>query len=243
MDLVQFLYAFVLAPAIFIWIKTALFFNLRSELGVSVNDTFWIDTTLTIIALYIYSFVVIHSLTKSFQIQKAKDPLFDFFEHSEYFHLWLSHLTVYSGALLIMFFLGMLNLFFPITLISSKSALYLGIIIGTLCGLMLYFGVLVNRIERQKSFDRIMKFQVYIYTFVVLLTYLVTDPNFVASNTVFWGSVFFFVTATLSLQFLKRPKFKKFQQARQAVANKPTDTPLDRITGTLIDESEKSTPY
>lgn len=168
MDFVQFLYAFVLTPAIFIWIKTALFFNLRHELGVSVNDTFWIDTTLTIIALYTYSFVVIHSLTKSFQIKKSKDPLFDLFEHSEYFHLWLSHLIVYSGALLVMFFLGEPNLFLPISIISSKSALYLGIVIGVLCGIMFYWGVWINKIEKQKSFDRIMKFQVYIYTFILL---------------------------------------------------------------------------
>lgn len=245
MDLVQFIYAFVLAPAIFIWIKTALFFNLRRELGVSVNDTFWIDTTLTIIALYIYSFVVIHSLTKSFQIQKAKDPLFDVFEHSEYFHLWLSHLTVYSGALLIMLFLGVLNLFLPVTLISSKLALYIGIIIGTLCGFMLYFGIWVNRIERQKSFDRIMKFQVYIYTFIVLIGYLIADPKFGASYTAFWGSVFFFVTATVSLQFLKRPKFKvrRFHPARQVLVNNPTNIPAESMTSTLVDEGEKSTPY
>lgn len=207
MDFVQFLYAFVLTPAIFIWIKTALFFNLRHELGVSVNDTFWIDTTLTIIALYTYSFVVIHSLTKSFQIKKSKDPLFDLFEHSEYFHLWLSHLIVYSGALLVMFFLGELNLFLPISIISSKSALYLGVAIGVLCGIMFYWGVWVNKIEKQKSFDRIMKFQVYIYTFILLTSYLIADPKFKPPYTAFWCSIFFFVTSTLSLQLLKRQKF------------------------------------
>lgn len=206
MDLVQFLYAFVLTPAIIIWIKTALFFNLRHELGVSVNDTFWIDTTLTIIALYTYSFVVIHSLTKSFQIKKSKDPLFDLFEHSEYFHLWLSHLIVYSGALLVIFFLGELNLFLPISIISSKSALYFSIVIGVLCGIMFYWGVWINKIEKQKSFDRIMKFQVYIYTFILLISYLIADPKFRPSYTAFWCSVFFFVTSTVSLQLLKRQK-------------------------------------
>jgi hypothetical protein len=210
MDLVQFLYAFVIAPAIFIWVKTALFFNLRHELGVSINDAFWIDTALTMLALYIYSFVVIHSLTKSFQIKRTKDPLFDLFERSEYFHLWLSHLVVYSGALLTMLFLGMLNLFFPITLISSRPALYLGILIGILIGGIVYWAILVYRVEKQKSFDRIMKFQVYIYTFVILVAYLIADPKFRPSYTVFWSSVFFFVTTAISLQFLKRKGYNKY---------------------------------
>ncbi len=210
MDFVQFLYAFVLTPAIIIWVKTALFFNLRHELGVSINDTYWIDTALTVIALYTYSFVVIHSLTKSFQIKKSKDPLFDVFEHSEYFHLWLSHLVVYSGALLVMLFLGELNLFFPISIISSKLALYLGIIIGILCGAMFYWGVWINKIEKQKSFDRIMKFQVYIYTFIILVTYLIADPKFKPPYTAFWCSVFFFVTSATSLQFLKRQGHNKY---------------------------------
>lgn len=204
MDLVQFLYAFVISPAIFIWVKTALFFNLKQELGISVNDSYWIDTTLTVIFLYIYSFVVIHSLTKSFQIKKVKDPLFDVFEHSEYFHLWLSHLIVYSGGLLLMFLLGELNTFIPITLVSTKFALYLGIVIGILFGLIFYFGMLSYKVEKQKSFDRVMKFQAYFYTFIVLVNYFIFDITFSPANTIFWCSTFFFVTSTVSIQLLKR---------------------------------------
>jgi hypothetical protein len=206
MDLVQFVYAFVIAPAIIIWVKTVVFFNLNKELGVSldIEDTFVIDTVLTIISLYIFSFIVIHSLTKSFEIKKTQDPLFDIFNHSEYFHLWLSHIITYSGGLLIMLFLAELNLFFPLILISSRPGLYLAIFVGIALGLLFYYAMWTYRVKEQNKFNRVIKFQVYIYTLLILTSYLVMQPNYSISYAMFWCSAFFFLTTAISSQTLGR---------------------------------------
>lgn len=209
-DLIQFIYAFVVTPAIIIWIKTVVFYNLKNELGIALNveDTFLIDTVLTVISLYIFAFMVMHSITKSFKIKHARDPLFDILTHSEYFHLWLSHIATYSGWLLIMLFLGILNLFYPVIIFSNKSGLYLSASAGVALGLMFYHAMNIYKVEEQKKFNRVMKFQVYIYTLVILTSYFISKPSYTLSFSTFWCSVFFFVTAAISTQFLKS-KHKK----------------------------------
>jgi hypothetical protein len=133
----------VVAPIIIIWVKTVIFYNLKNEIGLIIDteDAFLIDTVVTSVSLYIYSFVVIHSLTKSFQIKKEKDPLFDVFNRSEYFHLWLSHIVTYSGILLIMLSLALLNLFSPITPLTNKIGLYTAIFIGAILGFLFYYAM------------------------------------------------------------------------------------------------------
>lgn len=77
-DLVQFVYAFILAPIVYIWLKSFLFVFLVSELNLhlSVTDLFIADTVLTIIFLYVFAFLVIHSLTKSFELKRLRDPFY-----------------------------------------------------------------------------------------------------------------------------------------------------------------------
>lgn len=210
MDLVQFLYAFVLTPAVIIWIKTIVFFNLKNELGVSlgIEDTFLIDTVLTLISLYIFSFVVIHSLTKSFQIKKDQDPLFDVFSRSEYFHLWLSHLITYSGGLLLMLFLALLNLFIPLVTISNKVGLHLALAIGVVLGILFFYAMLIYKVKGETRFDRVIKLQIYLYTLVLLTFYLAVRPDYSVNYAMFWCSAFFFVTAAISSQALRRGRKK-----------------------------------
>ncbi len=200
MDLIQFIYAFVLAPMMLIWLKTIVFYSLDADIGVyGQEDKFVIDTVLTTILFLIYAFLVIHSLTKSFQIRKAKDPLFDIFEHAEYFHFWLSHIVVYSGGLLVMLILGGLNIFSPLLLLSSKTNLYFGIILGVIFSILYYTALRLYKTKEQKKFDKVMKLQLYAYTFLMLGAYIMFRPKFTPQYSVFWcTSFFFFFTSVLS---------------------------------------------
>lgn len=209
MDLVQFIYAFVLTPTILIWIKTVVFLNMDKELGViDLEDKFLIDTIITITSFFIYAFVVIHSLTKTFAIRKSKDPLFDIFARSEYLHLWLSHVVIYSSGLLVVLFVGGLNIFFPITLILQKSTLHLGITIGIILSLVFYYAIWSYRTAEPKNFDRVMKLQIYIYTFLLLAVYTILRPEFSPQFTLFWSSAIFFVSTAALSQTLKRGNAK-----------------------------------
>lgn len=209
MDLVQFIYAFILTPTVLIWLKIVVFFNVCSELNITdVEDKFFIDTAITTIFLFIYAFVVIHSLTKTFAMKKSKDPLFDILEHSEYFHLWLSHIVTYSSALLLLFIPGFLNVFFPFRLLVNKSNLNISILMGIIFSAAFYYALWTYKVAEQHKFDRVMKLQVYIYTFILLTTYLISRPKYSPQYIIFWCSVIFFVISTISTQFLRRKQIK-----------------------------------
>ena len=206
MDLVQFLHAFVFTPAVIIWVKTVVFSNLKVYLGesLSVEDLFLVDNILTLISLYIFSFVVIHSLTKSFQLKREKDILFDLFSHSEYFHFWLSHLITYSGGLVLMMVLGVLNLFVPLTELLTKKWLYIAVFVGILFGVLFYVAMFLYRVKEQKKFDRVMKLQLYIHSLIILTLYFVVRPGYSEEYAMFWCSSIFFISSTVFMQFLRR---------------------------------------
>jgi len=220
MDLVQFIYAFIITPTILIWIKTAVFFNLNNTVGINdPEDKFLVDTIITTISFFIYAFVVIHSLTKTFAIRKNRDPLFDVFEHAEYFHLWLSHLVTYSGALLIIFSLGILNIFSPLLLSQSLINLYVGIAAGILLGLLFYQALRTYRVEKQARFDRVMKLQIYFYTFILVVAYIIFKPKYSPQFSMYWcTSVFYFLSVVLS-QMLIRSR-KRFQSQLGVIKKK-----------------------
>jgi uncharacterized membrane protein (DUF485 family) len=205
MDMVQFFYAFVLTPSVIIWIKTVVFYILKKEIGnLNVDDIFIIDTVLTLVSLYIFSFVVIHSLTKTFQIKMDKDPLFDIFKHSEYFHLWLSHLITYSGGLLLMLLLGFLNLFVPLTTMVSKNSLYIGLVMGVVLAGLFYIAMFLYRVKEQKKFDKVIKIQVYFCTLIILTCYFIIKLEYSPKYSLFWSSILFFVSSAVFLQMLRR---------------------------------------
>ena len=206
MDLVQFLHAFVFTPAVIIWVKTVVFSNLKVYVGesLSVEDLFLVDNILTLISLYIFSFVVIHSLTKSFQLKREKDILFDLFSHSEYFHFWLSHLITYSGGLVLMMLLGVLNLFVPLTELLTKKWLYIAVFVGILLGILFYVAMYLYRVKEQRKFDRVMKFQLYIHSLIILSLYFIVRPEYSEKYAVFWCSSFFFISSAVLMQILRR---------------------------------------
>jgi len=209
MDLVQFFYAFVLAPAIIIWLKSVVFYNFSREIGIILDseDLFLIDNAVTILCLYIYAFVVIHSLTKTFKLKVEKDPLFNIFERSEYFHLWLTHVVTFSAGLFIMLLIGMINIFLPFSLASSKQNLFTSVVIGVVLGFIFYIGMRFYKDKEAKKFKRLIKFELYICAFFLLLTYIVIRPKYSPEHLLFWCSVFFFITATTFTQLGLRNKF------------------------------------
>lgn len=214
MDLVQFIYAFVLTPTIFIWLKTVIFFNLGNDLGVVLDyeDRFVIDTFVTAIMLVIYAFTVIHSLTKTFEIKKKKDPLFDLFEHSEYFHLWLSHIVTYSGALILFLFLGIINIFFPMVFFVKSINLYAFVVVGIIFSMLFTFAVDIYKVEGKDKFARVIKLQTYLYTFFLLVIYLFERPKYLPQHSIFWFCAAFFVGCVLLSQV-------KFTKLRNRVMN------------------------
>ena len=219
MDVVQFFYAFVLAPTIFIWLKTIVFINLRKTFGVflDVEDAFVVDTILTIFALYINSFVVIHSLTKSFHLKKLKDPEFDLHSHSEYFHLWLSHFVIYSGGLLLMLFLAGLNVRYPIYTVESMRGLTMGILSGVVLG-FIYIASLKNYVvPDQKKFDKVIKVQLIAYGALLLFAYFTGQLEMSPQYLMYWCSFMFFISAGIFSLFAR----KSFKQTKlkQTVTN------------------------
>jgi len=207
MDLVQFVNAFVITPTIIIWIKTVVFFSLSNNNIINdPEDKFFIDTLITTISLFLYAFIVMHSLTKTFALNKKKDPLFDTFEHAEYFHLWLSHLMTYSGSLIIVLILGILNLFSPLPYFQSGINLYIGIAAGFIFSILFYEALRTFRVEKQRRFDRLMKLQIYVYTFLLTLTYILFKPRFSPQYSMYWGTIIFYIFSVVFLQFLQRSK-------------------------------------
>lgn len=99
-DLIQVINAFVFVPAFYVWGK---FFILRLFQTYLLSDFsmmayFAVDTIFSIFSLILFGFIVIHALTKTFQLEKAKQQTYDMFKHSEYFHLWLTHLVFFWRA-------------------------------------------------------------------------------------------------------------------------------------------------
>lgn len=205
MDLVQFIYTFVVAPSLLIWIKSVVFLNLNSTVGiVDPEDKFIIDTILTTISFFIYAFLVMHSLTKTFAIKKKKDPLFDIFEHTEYFHKSLTHLATYSGMILIFFLLGCLNVFSPLLVPDKPTDLYVGIFAGLLLGLIFYIINRISKDENHARFSRIMNLEIYFYTFALIVVYTVFRPRYSSQYAMYWSTTSFFMFSTVSSQIMKR---------------------------------------
>ncbi len=200
-DLVQFLYAFVIYPIGFLWLRNFLYFLLKEELGVSIRVADWIvlDSICSVFFLYFYAFGIIHSLTKSFQLKLNRDPLFDLFEQSQYFHEFLSHVGMYVGLFIVISLLSVLNSFIPIDTVSSKQTFYAVLGTGFLVGVLLHAGLfsLTDKGVQYTRYRRIMKL-LYGCTFLLhLCIYTFVRPRFSLDYGFFW----FCLTALSSLMF------------------------------------------
>ncbi|MDA1079083.1 MAG: hypothetical protein O2840_00100 [bacterium] len=204
-DVVQFVYSFVIAPVMFIWIKSFFYFVLSKEIHPPLSPTnlFVIDTVLSTMALIIYAFVVIHSLTTSFNRKMYKDPLHDLFEHTEYFHLWLSHLTMYIGSLLLFTILGIGNIFLPLEVELSKFQFYSLFLFSAVLGTMQFIMVWLSN-PGKENFMRIMKLSFAFFFMLHVGAYFLYSPAFAGRMSVFWVSFGASFTAVLYSLFAVR---------------------------------------
>lgn len=195
-DLIQFIYGFVISPILFVTIKSLLFVLFKSETGLllTMNQIFLLDTLFSVIFLYIYGFIVIHSLTTSFKLVMLKDPLTDLFEYSEYFHLWLSHIVMWMGGALLLLVTGVINIFFPLTVDPNRNLFFSLLWVGVLLGVVA-FAATVNSDPQQRSYMRIMKLLFGFLFLINTLSYFIFEPAMNMQHIVFWTS--FMITITL----------------------------------------------
>lgn len=201
-DLVQFMYMFFFSPLLFIWAKSFLRYILSSELGFSLTERslFVIDTGFSVFFLYIYAFVVIHSMTKTFNLKRYKDPFYDFFEDSEFLHLWLSHQIMFFGAAVILLIFGLLNSVIAIDIQITRLTLHLVSIAGILCGIILYITSELTNPGESKRFMRILKLLYGVCFSILMLFYLALDPSYSSSHSIFWW-VFMLFSSTTAVSF------------------------------------------
>lgn len=206
LDSIQFFYAFILYPLFFVWAKTLFFTLIRNELIIplSENEIFILDTVFTVFLLYIFAFVVIHSLTKTFNLQTYRDPLYDIFHHSEYFHLWVTHLAMYGGVMAVLTIFSLANMYFPVPLDIHKSIFYLICFLGVVCGVGGFVGVWLSDPKQAKSFMRVMKLIMSGFFIVHVISYFIFNVSFSAAQSMYWFSTFVFATMVLLSLFTYR---------------------------------------
>lgn len=198
LDLVQFVYSFVILPLLFIWMKTFVYYLLRDELalGLSSRDLFLIDTAMSTLFLYVYAFVVIHSLTKTLNLKYYRDPLYDIFAHTEYYHVWLSHVVMYVGGMSLVSFLGLLNLWVPLTSELGRVDIAVVSVLGVLSGLVLFVGIWLSDPEHP-HFMRLMKLAMSWFFVIHVLAYFWLNPNLSPAYAFYWFTFLVFLSSTL----------------------------------------------
>lgn len=200
-DLVQFLYAFILTPVIFVWGKVLLFLLVKNGLntGASEMTYLWLDSVFSLVFLYVFGFELLHSLTKSVSLQVSRDPLYDIFHHLEYFHLWLTHLIVFGGGLLIMTILGTANVFFPLDLQLTQAVFYAILATGLLTGSLIFLGIWLSDPRQEEGFHfmRIMKILVGCLFILHVVAYFLFQPRLQSTEVVFWWSALNFTALVI----------------------------------------------
>lgn len=185
-DLVQFIYAFVIAPLVFVWLKTFVFYLAQAEVHMlSQAELFLIDTGISLIGLFVYAFVIIHFLTKNFEIKRYRDPLYDIFQLSEVIHLWISHLGVYFGLMLLFSIVSILNIFFPIQTELSRWAFLIFLPLGFLLGLVFFVAIWLSNFTKSK-FLKINKIMFAFFLFILLSVYFIFEVKFESAYGAYW---------------------------------------------------------
>lgn len=187
LDLVQFAYAFVLLPVVFIWMKSFMYVVLKSELNLSLSfsEFFIVDTTFSTLFLFIYAFVVIHSLTKSFHLKRYRDPLYDMFDHSEYFHLTVSHAVIYGGVLLLAALTGVINLIWPLSFNYTRNVFRGIAAFGGLSGVIAFIGIWKYE-SPTPMFMRIMKLLFGLFFTIYVVLYYAMEIPFNSRYLLYW---------------------------------------------------------
>lgn len=204
LDLVQFTYAFIFSPIVYIWLKSFLFYILKQELEVrlSATETFFIDTLFSVVFLYSYAFIVIHSLTKSFNLKKIKDPGFDIMEYSEFFHLWTSHILLYVGITLAICIISFVNLILPVTVYLSKLSFYFILLCTLITNVFVYQAIFYAAVAFcNKRQMKILKLN-FIFVFLLhVLVYFIFEPKFNSTHIMYWICLMSFLSICLNIVF------------------------------------------
>ncbi len=206
-DLVQFFYAFIISPTLFLWSKSFLHVLLNNEIkSLSSRQIFFYDSAFSLLFLYVYAFVVIHSLTKTFELNKKKNPSYDFFADSEALHLDISHLIIYLGALVLSLFLSLSNLIFPLDIdfsIQNTWLIFIGIILG-------YLGYLGLWSYKGKSilYSRLIKLGFAAAFLLQVLVYFLANPVLSIEYSLFWIIFVGIANMVTLLLFAEEPQIK-----------------------------------
>jgi hypothetical protein len=191
-DLVQFIYGFVMGPIAYVWLKTFLFFNLRNELNASltINQLFLVDSIFSVFMIYLLMANAIHSLTKTFWLRKKNDPEFDLFHLSEYFHLWLTHIVIFGGLIVLLTLLATVNIYLPFSLRWTQLSVWGILLIGVAAGIIWSLAVLMSDPKQQtKNFIRLFKLMSGIFFIFLVGLYFAFDPHLNSSYVGFWLSI------------------------------------------------------
>lgn len=216
LDVVQFIYLYVFMPIIFVLAKSILFYVLKNDLnnGLSQQQIFIIDTIFSIVGLYIVSAFSIHTLTKTFWLRKNRDPDFDIFHLSEYFHLWWSHIAMFLGFMLGLSFLSTINVWIPLELHSSVFTFYLSLFAGVIVGILGFMGMWWSDPKQERRrFLRLMKLCLMVFSIYHGVLYFLMEPKFSIQYVLFWTITTAFVSGTISgVSFVRSSKAKRFHQ-------------------------------
>lgn len=208
MDFVQFVYSFVVFPLIYVWLKNFIYILLKDQIGITLGLGNWItiDTVFTIFFLYFYAFGIIHALTKTFSLNLNRDPLYDIFQDSKYFHEFLSHVGMYVALVVVVTILSLLNGVFPFEVENKKISMDILAGVAWGMGILTYIGafLLTDKGFQYSKYKRIMKLT-FGFCFVVLaLFYFGFRPRFSLSYSAFWF-VLISLTSTIVSMFLFSP--------------------------------------
>ncbi len=214
-DLVHFLYAFVFAPLMFLWLKFVLYYLLQGEdSSFSLKETFVYDSLLSMSMLYVFAFIVIHTLTVSFSLKKKRDPGYDIFHHSEFYHIWVSHAAIYAGGMVVATLASFFNLFYPFYVANNKAYLVLLMVLGGGIGLLSYGSIsfFSTSFSSRTSarFSRFMKLLYLIFVLAHLFIYfLLSPPLSLRVGTYWFFTSTFAVLATCGIFLDRSQKAKK----------------------------------
>jgi hypothetical protein len=189
-DLVQFFYAFILVPLMFIWGKILIFVLIRTGLNTSLSDTHYlmVDTIYGLIFLYIFGFEMVHALTKTVSLNVLRDPLYDIFIYLEYFHLWLAHLVCSVGSILLVMIFSLVNLFFPLDAHVRGLWFNLFLVSGLVFGWLAFMLIWLCNPHQGKRYRymRIMKIMIGVLFISQVVGYAIASPSLSAQFAIYW---------------------------------------------------------
>lgn len=205
LDLVQFIYLFIISPTIYVWMKSFMYYMLSNDFnqGFSQTDIFVVDTFFSVIAFFVFVSIAIHSLTKTFRLKRDYDPHFDIFHLSEYFHLWWSHIAMSFGGMVLISFVSVVNVLFPMQIEATQLQFFSLIALGLFFGVFLFFAIWMSD-PNQGNFMRIMKiFFAFFFLFHVAI-YFILDPKFNLDFVLYWVVFSTFLSAVICSSFFEK---------------------------------------